>query len=66
MAKWLDSEYWDAFDAYRDAFPDSGWGMEGCGISADEAIALMRKSVQAGIDYLEPTMPAYPDDAIVA
>ena len=43
------------------AFPDSGWGTEGCGLTPDEAYELMQKSIETGHDYLEESFPDYPD-----
>lgn len=63
---WTSPELFEAWRNYRDAFPDSDWGMEGCGLDPSEAYALMLKSVQTGTDYLEPTYPDYPEDATIA
>lgn len=58
--QWNDAELLDMWEKHHDAFPDSDWGMEGCGLSPDEAYDLMRRSIEDGHDYLEESFPNYP------
>lgn len=58
---WNDEQLGEIWERYAKTFPDSGWGMEGCGLTPDEAYELMRKSIETGHDYLEESFPDYPD-----
>lgn len=58
--EWNDEQLFETWSRYRKAFPDSDWGMEGCGLTPDEAQELMRKSIETGRDYLEESFPDYP------
>lgn len=58
--EWNDEQLIETWGRYRKAFPDSDWGMEGCGISPSEALVLMTKSIETGHDYLEESFPDYP------
>lgn len=59
----IPNELWDA---YSKKFPDSDWGMEGCGLSGGEAHKLLLKSVETGHDYLSESYPEYPPGVIIA
>lgn len=58
--EWNDEQLIETWGRYRKEFPDSEWGMEGCGISPSEALDLMAKSIETGHDYLEESFPDYP------
>lgn len=60
--QWNDAQLGEMWERHHEAFPDSTWGMEGCGLTPDEAYDLMRKSVETGRDYLGESFPDYPKD----
>lgn len=61
---WNDEQLIEMWGRYRKKFPDSDWGMEGCGITPDEALALMGKSIETDRDYLEESLPDYPEGTL--
>lgn len=61
---WNDAQLGEMWERRHETFPDSKWGMEGCGLTPDEAYELMRKSIEAGRDYLEGSFPDYPENAM--
>lgn len=62
----FDDEYSALWRQYAEQFPDSDWGYEGCGLSDDDVIKTLQRSLDYGIDYLTASFPAYPKDVIIA
>lgn len=54
---------WDEFDSL---FPEATWGYEGCGLSDDEVIDLLKQSIEQGKDLLSPSYPEYPPGVVIA